>query len=178
MTAKKPISIRNMVLISMFTAALAVASQFSVPMPSGVPLTFQVLVVALCGMVLGWRIGAAAMIIYILIGAIGVPVFANFGAGPATLFGRTGGFILGYPFLASFCGFARSYKSHWLRLIFAILGLLLCHVCGILQYMLLTGTSFMASALLISIPYLLKDILLVTTSTVLEKKFKKLLPNE
>lgn len=172
-TAKNRISTKNMVLIAMFAAVLAVMSQLSIPMPSGVPATIQVFAVALCGIVLGWRLGPASMLVYILIGAVGAPVFANFGAGPGVIFGKTGGFIIGYPFMAMLCGLSEKVKSLWQKILLCLLGLFVCHFFGTLQYMLLTGISFPAAALLMSLPYLLKDSILVITATVLAPKFKQ-----
>lgn len=75
------ISVKSMVMVGMFAAFLAVMSQISLPMPTGVPITIQVFAVALVGVVLGWKLGLAAVVVYILIGAVGAPVFANFQGG-------------------------------------------------------------------------------------------------
>lgn len=161
MVYKNTVSTRDIVLTGMFTAVIAVMSQLSIPMPSGVPITIQMFAITLCGVVLGWRLGSAAVLVYILIGALGAPVFANFGAGPGTIFGKTGGFILGYPFMTLLCGFSEKVKPYWQKLLFCIAGLLVCHLFGIFQYMLLTGMNFQTAALLMSLPYLLKDGILV-----------------
>lgn len=166
------LSTRNMILTGMFAAVLAVMSQLSLPMPSGVPMTIQVFAVALCGVVLGWKLGSVAMIIYILIGAFGAPVFANFGGGLGVIFGKTGGFILGYPFMAILCGLSEKVKSLWQKAFLCIIGLFLCHLSGTLQYMFLTGMSFPAAALLMSLPYLLKDAVLVIAAVVVGKTLK------
>lgn len=99
-------STRNMVLIAIFAAILAVLSQLSIPLPTGVPATLQTLAVALLGFVLGGWSSAASVILYIFLGAIGLPVFAGFKGGFAALFGPTGGFIFGFIPLALLCGFA------------------------------------------------------------------------
>ena len=65
------------VLTGMFAAVLAALSQIQIPMPSGVPVTLQTFAVALTGYVLGWQYGLASTAIYILLGAIGLPVFAG-----------------------------------------------------------------------------------------------------
>ena len=84
---------REMVLAGMFAAVLAVISQLSIPTPAGVPVTIQVFGVALVGAVLGWKLGLCSVLVYILIGAAGLPVFANFGGGIRSLIGLTGGYI-------------------------------------------------------------------------------------
>ena len=75
--AERKFTTREMVLVGMFAAVLAVISQISLPMPTGVPITIQVFGVALVGAVLGSRLGTTATLVYVLLGAIGLPIFAN-----------------------------------------------------------------------------------------------------
>ena len=79
--AKPRMATRDVVLTGMFAALLTAISQLSLPMPTGVPITIQAFGVALCGAVLGWKRGALATLVYILLGAVGLPVFANFQGG-------------------------------------------------------------------------------------------------
>ena len=72
---------RDIVLVGMFAAVLAVISQISLPMPSGVPVTIQLFGVALVGAVLGSKLGFMATVVYILIGAVGLPGFSKFPGG-------------------------------------------------------------------------------------------------
>lgn len=157
----KKTNTKTIVLIGMFAALLAVLSQISIPMPSGVPVTLQTFAVALTGFVLGWKYGIAATGIYILIGAVGMPVFSNFSGGLGILFGKTGGFIWGFLFLAGLCGSTWRSKKKVLAAFTSILGILVCHVLGIFQFQVIAGIGFWESALLVSLPYLLKDIVSV-----------------
>lgn len=61
-----------------------------------VPVTMQVFAVVLCGLLLGYRVAAVAMIEYIAMGAVGIPVFSGLSAGSASVFGPTGGYIAGF----------------------------------------------------------------------------------
>ena len=106
------ISVKNIVLAGMFAAFLAVMSQVSLPMPTGVPITVQVFAVALVGVILGWKRGVLAVLVYILIGAVGVPVFANFKGGLSVLTGLTGGYIT-QQFISDFI-FLYTYSLHTL----------------------------------------------------------------
>lgn len=157
-------SIQSIVMIGMCSAIIAVLSQLSIPLPSGVPVTLQTFAIALTGYLLGWKAGAISTLIYVLLGCIGVPVFANFRGGVAVLFGKTGGFIFGFLFMAALCGAAYELRTKWHRILLVVLsafGLFLCHLLGVLQFMLLTHMSFSASAFLVSVPYLIKDIISV-----------------
>src|SRR3954468_17071773 len=86
--------------------ALALASQVAIPLPgTPVPLTLQPLVVVLAGLVLGPMAGAASMVLYLLAGVSGLPVFAPIGAPViARLAGPTGGYLLAYPVAAFLAG--------------------------------------------------------------------------
>lgn len=95
-----------MVMTGMCAALLAVLSQIQLPMPSGVPVTLQTFAAALSGYVLEMKFGAVATLVYILLGAAGLPVFAGFTGGVGIIAGAAGGFIWGFPVLAALCGWA------------------------------------------------------------------------
>ena len=77
--AERKFTTREMVLVGMFAAVLAVISQISLPMPTGVPVTIQVFGVALVGAVLGSRLGTTATLVYVLLGAIGLLIVETIG---------------------------------------------------------------------------------------------------
>lgn len=159
--------------MAVLAAVLAVLSQISIPLPSSVPVTLQTFGVALCGFILGWFYGCGAVGIYILLGAAGVPVFAGFHGGMQTLIGPSGGFLWGFLGFALLCGLARRFgeKGNLFALIFfSVLGLLVCHAAGVLQYMFVMGGSFWSSVLLVSAPYLIKDAVSVVLAYLFAKK--------
>ena len=90
---------------ALMAAITAVAAQISVPL-FPVPFTLQVLAVVLAGLLLGSRLGALAMAIYLLVGAVGVPVFAGFTGGIGHILGPTGGYLVSYPAAAAIAGLA------------------------------------------------------------------------
>ena len=143
--------------IGMFTAVLAVLSILQIPMPSGVPITLQTFAVALCGYVLGRKNGTLCVLLYLLLGFAGVPVFTGMTAGIGKLVGYTGGFLYGFLFLAFFCGLDLKNKVASFGL--GVVGLLICHVLGAFHYSIIAQITFPAAFLLVSVPYLVKDIL-------------------
>lgn len=86
-------------------AVTAVAAQIAIPI-FPVPFTLQVLAVILSGFLLGPRYGALAQVIYVLIGAVGAPVFAEFSGGLGRVLGPTGGYLVSYPIAAAISGLA------------------------------------------------------------------------
>lgn len=183
MKTKTKLNVQTMTAIGMFAALIAVLSQLAIPMPSGVPVTLQTFAIALCGFFLGWRAGLASVTIYILIGAVGVPVFANFTGGLAKLSGLTGGFIWGFLPMVVLCGLFASGKTkkiftarRFLSILTGIAGLALCHVAGVFQFAYLSSSTFAEAALLVSVPYLLKDIISVAVAAFAAGFIKRCLP--
>jgi len=91
---KEKFTIRDMCYISMFAVIIAVCSWISIPM--AVPFTLQTFGVFAALGVLGGKKGTVAVVVYVLLGAVGLPVFAGFKLGIGTLFGTTGGYIIGF----------------------------------------------------------------------------------
>lgn len=96
----------NVVRAALFAALLGAAAYVSFPNPlsAGVPVTLQVLVVFLAGILLGPVWGAASMVLYLAAGAAGVPVFSGGSAGLGVLLGNTGGYLWSYPVAAAAVG--------------------------------------------------------------------------
>ena len=86
---------RDLAMVGLFAALTAIGAWISIPIPP-VPFTFQVLFVLLAGAVLGSARGGLSQIVYVLLGVIGLPVFAGGASGPGVLFGPTGGYIFGF----------------------------------------------------------------------------------
>lgn len=167
------ISTKSITVVAMFTAVLAVMAQISIPMPSGVPVTLQTFAVALTGIVLSWKKGTLSVLIYIILGVIGVPVFSNLSAGIAIIAGKTGGFIWGFLFLAAFCGVGIKMKNMVMGTLLGLTGLVICHFLGVLQFSILAGTGIAETAILVSVPYLLKDLISVILAYILGKEIRK-----
>lgn len=91
------------ILSAIFAALTAVFSQITIPLPL-IPITGQTLAVGLTATILGSRYGTLAMLIYALLGAIGVPVFSGMSGGLQIIVGKTGGYIIGFIFTAFITG--------------------------------------------------------------------------
>jgi len=90
--------------IAVFAAVTAVAAQVEIP-HHPVPYTLQTLIVLLAGAFLGWRNGAFSQVLYLGVGALGLPVFAGGGLGLARIVGPTGGYLLAFPVAAAIVGY-------------------------------------------------------------------------
>ncbi|MDE5867022.1 MAG: biotin transporter BioY [Lachnospiraceae bacterium] len=166
-------STREIVYIGMFAAILAILSQISIPMPSGMPITLQTFAVALTGYVLAWKRGTAGTLIYILLGAVGVPVFSGLRGGVQVLAGHTGGFIWGFVFMAMLCGIGIMQENKTLGIMIGFIGLAICHLFGIIQFAVVMKMDFLKSFLLASAPYLIKDAVSVILAYILGYRIRK-----
>lgn len=164
--AVKP-STRELVYIGMFAAILAILSQISIPMPSGMPITLQTFAVALTGYVLAWKRGTAATFIYILLGAVGIPVFSGLRGGVQVIAGHTGGFIWGFVFMAMLCGIGIMQESKMVGIMIGFIGLAICHLLGVIQFAVVMEMDFLKAFLLVSAPYLIKDAVSVILAYIL-----------
>ena len=143
-----------------FAIALAAASQIAIPLPgTPVPFTLQPMIVVLAGLLLGPTRGAASMMLYLLVGALGVPVFTPVGApGIARLLGPTGGYLIAYPFAAYVTGLvARRASSLAGRFAAALAGMALIFLGGLAQLTVLTGSASQAVAVGVT-PFALFDV--------------------
>lgn len=164
------LSVRAICLMAMSAAVTAVLSIVTIPTPWGVPFTLQTFAVALGAYVLGAKYGTAAVALYVLLGLVGVPVYAGMKAGPAVLFGPTGGYLFGFLPMALLCGAAADLALQGRRrpqplfFVLSALGLLCCHVPGIIQLRFILNTDWVTAAMTGSVPYLFKDVLSVAAA--------------
>lgn len=168
------LKLQKTALSAIFTCAICVISQLSVMTPVGIPISFQVLAIALCGYTLGARWGLLAVTAYLLLGVAGLPVFTFFRGGPQILFDTSGGFIFGFLALVLLCGLFSNQRLLQ-RLLGGFLGLLLCHLCGVLQLSAITGTSVLSAFLAGSLPFILKDIVCIFAACFASKYISKVI---
>jgi biotin transport system substrate-specific component len=155
--------LRLAVPVALGALLVAVAAQVVVPVPlSPVPMTLQPLAVLVVGGLLGAAAGIGALVLYIALGALGLPVFAAGGSGFLHLMGPTGGYLLAFPVAAGVTGaLVRGHRWPVLRvLLAAALGMVVIHMGGVAQLALLGGDP--AKAFRIGfIPFLTGDLLKV-----------------
>lgn len=154
----------KIVIIAVCTALTIVLSQLSIPMPNNVPITLQTLAIAICGYMLGVKYAPVSAFLYVAMGAIGLPVFANFSGGFGSLLGYTGGFIWGFIPMALLCGVGCLFENKIVSIAFGVLGLLVCDICGAFQYASLADIDIITSFLYVAAPYLIKDVICVVVA--------------
>lgn len=169
--------VRNMALCGLFTAVLAICAWISVPMGDTV-ITLQTFGIFLTLGLLGGKRGTVTVLVYLLLGAIGAPVFSGFRGGLGALLGTTGGYIFGFMSTSILYWMMTSIKdTPRIRLIAMVLGLLLCYICGSWWYMTryLTAAQTTLGLVLLKcvVPYLIPDAIKLTLAWILTSKLKR-----
>ena len=155
---KRKIATKDLVLTALFAALTAVLAQIQLPI-GPVPFNLAVFGAFLAGMLLEPAWAAASMGVYMLLGAVGIPVFAGFMGGPAVLLGKTGGYVIGYIFIALATALAVK-RSGKLPVIGAAMlaGLLVCYGFGTALFMAVTGADLVSALGWCVLPFIVPDV--------------------
>ena len=171
------------VYIAVAAALICVCSWVTIPLT--VPITLQTLGVCLTAGLLGAKRGTLAVALYILLGAIGVPVFHGFTGGIGILLGSTGGYIIGFIFTALITGFtADKHEKKPLTIILAMVaGVLVCYIFGTAWFAYVYARTNEPAALKTILgwcvfPYLLPDAAKIALAAVLTGRLRPLLYRE
>ncbi len=157
---------RRMLAVSLGAATVAVGAQITVPLAfSPVPMTLSPLAVLIVGGVLGSRGGVSALVTYLVLGAIGLPVFAGGLAGAGWLIGPTGGYLLAFPVAAGVSGYLARERGWVGAMLGAIAGIVIIHLGGLAQLTAITGDLRNAFRLG-TLPFLAGDVVKVIVATV------------
>ena len=169
-------SIRMQVLCALFAAVCAVCSQLTIPIQP-VPITLGTFGVLMAGGFLGKRCGLLALLIYLILGAAGVPVFSMMRAGISVLAGPSGGFILGFAPMAFVVGLVSEKLGHTFKPMLAatLAGTAVCYVMGIGWFMFLTGTGMWSAMVMCMFPFLPGDLAKIILASFLVAKYRKTL---
>ncbi|HNX15361.1 MAG TPA: biotin transporter BioY [Oscillospiraceae bacterium] len=149
----------KVILCGLFAAILCILAIITIPIGQ-VPITMALLGVFMTAAILPPFSATASVLVYILIGAIGIPVYSGFGAGVGVLLGATGGYLMAYPVMAlAVSGFLKLFKNRWYGYwLGAVAALLLCYGFGTLWFCKVTGTGFTAALAVCVFPFIPFDI--------------------
>ena len=175
-TTVKPsvVRMKMFIMTGVFAAFTAVCSIISIPLPfTPVPLNLAMLAVFMSGAILGPKFGPLSQIVFLLMGAIGIPVFANFKAGVGVLIGPTGGYLAGYVAAALLIGWICSQyngsaiKQTIVSGLAMLSGLLVCYILGVAWLMYLTKTPVITALLLYAAPFIPGDMIKLAAAVLL-----------
>lgn len=171
---------KTMVIIGVMAAVTCILGPLSLAIPvSPVPISLTNLAVYFAVYVLGMKRGTISYLIYLLIGLIGLPVFSSFTGGPGKLFGPTGGYLIGFIFMAAICGFFIEKWEGKLYMHFTgmVLGTAVCYLFGTVWLAYQAHMGFAAALGAGVIPFipgdLAKIIIALIAGTIIRKQLKR-----
>lgn len=171
-------ALKDMILISMFTGIIAVSSWIAIP--TAVPFTLQTMAVSACICLLGTKRSTVSIAVYILLGAVGVPVFSGFRGGISALLGKTGGYIIGFIFMAVIAGIIIEKSGRKFAVMFTalIIGLAVCYIFGTAWFIFIytknTGNIGILAVLSMCVfPYIIPDIIKICGAIFISKRLYK-----
>lgn len=180
METKSYLKTLDLAYVGLAVALIAICSWISIP--TAIPFTMQTFAVFAVVGILGMYRGTIAVLVYILLGAVGVPVFAGFSGGIGVLFRNTGGYIMGFLFTALITGAIMKLfgKKVWVMAAAMVVGLLVCYAFGTAWFMVVyarnNGAVGIATALSwCVIPYVIPDLVKIALAIVLTKRIGKVL---
>lgn len=163
--------------MGMFVALIAICSWLTIPLPM-VSFTLQTFAIYLCLLILGGKQATIVVITYLIIGAIGVPVFANMKSGLGVLFGTTGGYLIGFIFttLVYWCIVKLLGEKITVKIIALIIGTLICYLFGTIWFIFVYNKSAeniigLSQALTwCVIPFIIPDLVKIYFAILIEKR--------
>jgi len=171
----KKLTLRGMILAAVFAALTGILTQVQIPLEP-VPVNLALFSVYLAGALLGPKYGALSMLVYVLLGAVGVPVFSGFSGGLHKLVGPTGGYIVGYIAAAFLVGLlSRKWGFGFGNLTLALtmlIGMIACYTLGTAWFMIVTGRDLWTSLTLCVFPFLLGDGIKIALATLLAGRLR------
>ncbi|NCA93240.1 biotin transporter BioY [bacterium] len=184
---KTTLPIKDICIISIFTVMTVVMAQIAIPLPfTPVPISLGLVAVYMTGILLQPKHSVFAQVTYLLLGGVGLPVFANFKGGLGVLLGPTGGYLIVYPIMALLVAMAVNSKKslqtesvttrrflYTKVIIVMAIALLILYMVGTIWFSITTHTPFIASLALAVFPFIPLDIIKIAFSVIIFMPFRK-----
>lgn len=170
------IPIRDISYIALFATLIAVSGYISIPLPfSTVPVTAQTLAVMLAGSLLPTRKAALSIIVFLLMGAVGLPVFSGGASGLGIIVGKTGGYLIGFLFGAITTSLIRGKRAGFWRFFAANLtgGIIIVYIFGAIWLSFVTKMSMWNAFIFGVLPFIPGDIVKSVVASALAVRLEK-----
>lgn len=167
-------SVYPLVMTAVMAALIAAVSPFAI-MVGPIPLSFCTLMLYIAPYILGWRRGAAATLVFILLGMVGIPVFTNLEGGLGKVLGPTGGYIAGYIPLVILTGLAvRAFpKSRILQFLGMLTATAVLYVLGTAWFCVQSGSGLQRALALCVLPFIPGDLIKMIVAMILGPELRE-----
>ena len=169
------ITTKKCAFYALFAALTVICAQIAIPLPGNVPLSLATFAAMLSGALLGMFGGAVSQLVYVLLGAVGVPVFASFSGGLGRIVGPTGGYIIGYIFMALVIGLivTKTKKKFYIYLLAMVAGTIVCYTFGTAWYVFSTKTALLPALTACVFPFLPGDAIKIILASLIACQLQK-----
>lgn len=172
--------IREITLTAIFSAVLCLLSIITLPI-GAVPVSLATFGIMIIGSFLNPKCAIVSVLVYIILGGVGLPVFSSFGSGLGVIFGATGGYILAYLIMAAIISLTagKNKKHRKTMLLFSyFISLIVCYSLGSVWYSAVTQTPFKNALTVAVLPFIVPDLIkiflaIITVSAAEKSVFKR-----
>ena len=175
------LTVKEMSMVAIFPAMMAATAGISIPLGSLPPVSLQTVFVFLSALLLGPRLGSLSMIIYIVMGIIGLPVFSGYHGGLDVLTGQSGGFVIGFVISAYFIGIMKNInilnKKRLYIFVLLLFGNAIIYMSGASYIAYLLNTNVLLTLATFS-PYIIGDLLKILVVLYVHSRIRKHLTYE
>ncbi len=168
---------KSMILIALMAAIMCILAPLSLPLPfTPIPISLAILIVYFCAYVLSPLKATISILLYLLLGSIGIPVFAGYKSGLGIILGPTGGYLITYLIIAFICSniFHKFPKNRFLHIIGMLISIIICLLCGTLWFTFKKeGIDFVKALSLCVIPFIPGEIIKIIIASIVGPEIYK-----
>lgn len=180
MNKNNKITVKNMTIIALCVTILCLSSYIVIPLPfTPIVLSFHTIIVNLIALILKPKYAFYVLLVYIIMGLIGLPVFSNGTAGVGKLFGPTGGYYFGFLFSVVIISLFKGKENKFIHylLVTILFGIPIQHICAIFMMCLNNGFQVLTAIVTVSLPFIIGDIFKCVIASILGVTMNKVLTN-
>ena len=171
---KSILSTKNLSLMALMSALLCLLAPISIPI-GPVPITLSIFIIYIISYILDANSALISVFIYLLIGIVGLPVFAGYKSGLGVILGPSGGYLISYLVVVYISSYYNNkyYYNKILQLLFMFIALILCYVCGTIWFSIFKKMTFIESLFICVFPFIITDVIKIIAACMLGNEIRK-----
>jgi hypothetical protein len=171
---KSILSTKNLSLMALMSALLCLLAPISIPI-GPVPITLSIFIIYIISYILDANSALISVFIYLLMGIVGLPVFAGYKSGLGVILGPSGGYLISYLVVVYISSYYNNkyYYNKILQLLFMFITLILCYVCGTIWFSIFKKMTFIESLFICVFPFIITDVIKIIAACMLGNEIRK-----
>ena len=171
---KSILSTKNLSLMALMSALLCLLAPISIPI-GPVPITLSIFIIYIISYILDANSALISVFIYLLMGIVGLPVFAGYKSGLGVILGPSGGYLISYLVVVYISSYYNNkyYYNKILQLLFMFIALILCYVCGTIWFSIFKKMTFIESLFICVFPFIITDVIKIIAACMLGNEIRK-----